>query len=1137
MEIKNTITGGLLQDVAASHIPKGNYVDARNVVVSDPTSGDYSRVEKIVGSKNVTYSLGYTITKFLGSCSDDKNGIMYYFCEASTGNKIISVELDDTVSTVMDYDFGWLSTTKINNAFFLQDSIIWIDNSDEIKRLPIGLYPVTPTAGSLDGAEISLMKKAPLQPAYTLGRNTREDADNDLDPIVRDADYQFAYYFEYFDGGKSVISPISKVFARKNFEWESVSSGREYNDVRIYANINTADVDGGSTMQSGLSRDGGIEDIPKSVKRIVFCGSRVRSSAWFEVGDVSRVPDASYDLGFGKFSSDYILFNGTLTGVPIPSVQLSTQYFVPKDPKAIAIAGNRVLAANFNEGNPKPIVTAILNPRAEVNDNNIYPTEKETRSDIIKMNYYSIIWNATNQTYDKSDQATPKYVYFDEQNGYYDTDYNPGTYSKGDTVTVGAALDMSGTGAQNQTPTAYFRWIEDVESREVDVKLDLTSLDWTAESNGWMELGAANGLTTRSMTFSGNSTYEVGVIYCDAFGRKSDLAAIGQVTFTKEDIVAGGISYEINIDELDKPSWASSIEVVLTKNTEKELLISGRSGHTAYSKNDADGTEFKSGTYALPNFGLAISIEGLIRQGFGYSWEEEDRVRLFRLERGDTDVVTNEIIDEPITGQDGNYIYISGNDYTQASIVNPWEDYQIEIYRKRKGDADSVFYGNAQTHILSSGRNTIKGILSGDLFTDFRLKYEPFDTGTEASVVSATIVSDGGPLAWFPAMTLDDDGAWVQPVGKAFIEATFGTVYKENYVRFGGQIINDTKINGLGEFLALDEVNTDVEFGEINKLQLVGDDQGQGTVVLAMAPLRISSLYIGSSVLSNADGTTSMIKSEDFIGMVRPQSKEYGTIHPESVISVKGKVFFYDNINSCFVMYASNGLHEISSNGLDQFFREKPLKTSEVICGYYDTYEMLLVTVKDGYNSFNDTIGYDTNNKKWRSFYDVIPDTYARMNDVMYISKDGLIGKCRKVAADDTLYSNWFGVQNDSYISIPFSDDPSMKKLWKVLRLEVKPDAIQWNNGIQELIDQTFMMEFSNEDGQFADIIDGEFEIENNTIYATIGLDQNSPGGITDGEELMSKELVVKILAGSGGNIQIGELGANFDPVNGQSLP
>jgi len=67
--------------------------------------------------------------------------------------------------------------------------------------------------------------------------------------------------------------------------------------------------------------------------------------------------------------------------------------------------------------------------------------------------------------------------------------------------------------------------------------------------------------------------------------------------------------------------------------------------------------------------------------------------------------------------------------------------------------------------------------------------------------------------------------------------------------------------------------------------------------------------------------------------------------------------------------------------------------------------------------------------------------------------------------------------------------------------------------------------------------IDGEFDIENETIYATLGLDQNSPGGATDGEEMMSKSLEVKISASDGNQIQIGELTLGYAPVSGQAIP
>jgi methionine aminopeptidase len=136
-----------------------------------------------------------------------------------------------------------------------------------------------------------------------------------------------------------------------------------------------------------------------------------------------------------------------------------------------------------------------------------------------------------------------------------------------------------------------------------------------------------------------------------------------------------------------------------------------------------------------------------------------------------------------------------------------------------------LFYGNGQTHILSPGRNTIKGVLSGDMFIDFRRRFIPFDTGDGVPGVREGFIADqGGAFTYEPTMTLDDDGLWIGPKGKTYIETNFGEIHKENYVRWGGRTINDTKINGLGEFMALDEEVTPIEYGGINRMVLVGDN-------------------------------------------------------------------------------------------------------------------------------------------------------------------------------------------------------------------------------------------------------------------------------------------------------------------------
>jgi hypothetical protein len=1130
MELKKLISGQMIKDVSGSHIPDGSYGDARNIIVSDPTSGDYSRIEKIVGTKSVSHALGYSITKVLGSCTDDKNGLLYLMCEASTGNKIISVELDDTVTTVLDYDFGWLSTTVLNDVYFLQDSIIWIDNSDEIKRFPLGIYPVTPTAGSLDNEEISIAKKPPLTQPYIMMWT-----DDNLDTTDRDSDYQFATYFEYADGGRTVLSPYSRPLTRKT---------RNFNRFYVYPDIHPTDSETGLTTPPSIKRWAEYDSFPKNAIKIVVCARNIRSDTWYEIGSLNRVTDLTEDNNYGKYDKEFVEFTAPLAGIAVPVQQLSTQYFVPEDPKTITVAGNRILSANFHEGKSAPETNAAFQQLSTIETDSGVPIVEQSLLDVQKMDYYAISWNATTGVYDKVKQTEAtytKYAVMLKDGAWYDTDLDPVTYTPGDTITIGADIDttLQGTGVKG-TDNPYYRYIADPTGITRNVRTALIANQFPdvatdATYGDIIEAGLPYDDEGGTM-FPSRGSYRAAVVFSGAHGRKSDVLhdPSWTIIFDKTGFSRKtAISYNLQLELLGY-EWARSAEILLTGNVETASFLEGNVAGVGFKKVDVDGNITYESAYANSDEHLAINLATFIRDGGGYSFEEGDVISIYNIENsGGT--IRKSLIDIPIVETEGTYVLVSAEDYLGDATIDTFSDVTFVISRKRDTEADTIFYGTGVSHPIPEGTNgkfRVSGLLSGDTAIDINYHYVVgHASGIHSAYKTSTEIVN-------KTMSQDEDGAWIYGRGKAYIETNFGEVYKENYVRYGGQIINDTKINGLGDFLALDEVNTDVEFGEINKLQLVGDDQGQGTVVLAICPLRTTSLYVGSSVLSNADGTTSMIKSEDFIGMVRPQSKEYGTIHPESVFAVKGKVFWYDNINSCFVMYASNGLHEISTNGLDQFFREKILKTSTVICGYYDTYEMLMITIKNGYNSYNDTIGYDTNNKAWRSFYDLFPDVYARMNDVMYVSKDGLIGKSRKVAADDTTYSNFFNVQYDSTIKIPFNADPSMRKLWTALTLSPKPDSLQWNaSGEQEFIDQGMKVTITNEDGQLADIEHDEFEIENNVAYGVVGLDQNSPGGITDGEELMSKEIEVEIEMTSGNNIQIGELSAGFQPVDGQAIP
>jgi hypothetical protein len=1154
--IKNIAVGQLNLDESVQHMPEGDYPDARNMVFGSPISGDKTRAEKIIGTHALTPIAGTTVTKIIGACAHPSDDSVYLFALTSTGtgNAILRKDVDDVTTLIADYYFGWFSGTEILNCFITSEKLIWVTDSGvvstEIMCYPLGVYPSVPTAGSLDATEIGLAKKPPLMAPVIVGEVV--DTTEHDDPL--DADYQFAYYFEYIDNSRTVLSPVSKVLPRSTLMLD-IGGYYKYTNFKIYCDIPTGDVEGGSTLNAEFKRDGGQDTIPQNVTAIVMCGKRLRSSTWIEIGKIKRLVDVTTNNGYDKFEADFIDFKDKLTGTVVPSSQYSTQYFVPRDPKSMVFADNKVFVSNFHEGKAFPGTTIELNARSE--EARPYLDAKHpgvAKTEILKMDEYTVQWNVTSERYERTKklpEATySKWVVLDTTHatpGYYDTDFNAGSYTPGDVVTIGSLIDLSGTGDQNKS-TPFTRYYSDPDGRTSNVKTNLTSWAWQLQvDSAYREMGACNGPKSSAMSFTSQATYKVGIVYSDDFGRKSDAHVFDQsVTFPAETLMAGGIDYELNIEKLDIPVWAQSVDVLLSKNTKKSFVLQGRASHTAYKKLDADGAPYWSGStssYEGDNLGLGISIEGLVRQGHGYEFQEGDRLRLFSLERGDTDVVTNDIIDRAITGQEGYYVYIAGEDYTGVGIVNPWQDYAIEIYRETQGDQDSIVYGNGQTHILTSDvRNTLKGTLSGDLFIELRPKYDPVDVGGGVPGVERSTDAVNSMLE--STMSLDDDGVWFAPRGKAYFKTEFGEIYKDDYFRWGANIINDTKINGLGEFLALDEVALGSEFGAVNSAVLVGDNQSKGSVILALTAKKAISLYIKNVSNVHADGTSSMVQSTSEIGLIRPHEEPNGTIHPASVFQRAGKVYFYDYYNGAFCKYGNNGIKEISADKVSTFFKDFALKTSKVRCGYYDAYDLLFVTVENGGTGNQDeTISYNAIKGMWSSFQDVVPDIYYESQGRMYMHEG--VGSYRTAKITDLSlpnipYSTWTSATPDAKMSLVFNQSPDEPKIWGVLSMTIGQEGIHWTGGIQALKDTGLTVTLSSENGQSTNILASEFTIQDGVAYAPILYDVNSTGGIASGDEMSSNQIRVDFNLENQDpalkTIQIGIVELQCEPVSGHIL-
>ncbi len=249
------------------------------------------------------------------------------------------------------------------------------------------------------------------------------------------------------------------------------------------------------------------------------------------------------------------------------------------------------------------------------------------------------------------------------------------------------------------------------------------------------------------------------------------------------------------------------------------------------------------------------------------------------------------------------------------------------------------------------------------------------------------------------------------------------------------------------------------------------------------------------------------------------------------MFSRNGEVYYYDAINRCFCRYAANGVVEISKNKVASFFRDVPLPTSEVITGYYNEYDMIMVTVKGGFGGINETIGYDVKEKKWKSFYDLIPDSYANANDVMYTVKDGVFYESLKRPGAVGTRSMFHGVQFDSSIDIPFNKGIDSEKTWDLIRFDIDENSLEWVAGNQQLTDSLATITVSNEAGQESVSGIADMIIEDGEVHSSILLDANSTGGYLTGDEMRSKELIVKFTFTDGDNIQLGVVTAVYTPA------
>ena len=289
---------------------------------------------------------------------------------------------------------------------------------------------------------------------------------------------------------------------------------------------------------------------------------------------------------------------------------------------------------------------------------------------------------------------------------------------------------------------------------------------------------------------------------------------------------------------------------------------------------------------------------------------------------------------------------------------------------------------------------------------------------------------------------------------RAFDVGVRAYVVKENFaeerrfntlIHSSGLFNSRTNINYINQFNEAEggiTISLDPQDGSIQKL--FADD----TQIVVFQEDKISRSPVNKDFIYSAEGGAIPVTSNtQFLGTIAPYAGEFGISKDSKSFAYYGYAkYFTDKSRGSVMRLSQNGLVEISSLGMSDFFRDALAKSEEII-GSYDEYNNLynLTLVGSGYSGFKDTnvatatdnyftISFDEGAQGWTSFKSFKQEGGISLNNIYYTFNSGKLWKHNSEAVNRNTFYNQSAAE--SYIEPILNDNPSTVKTFNNVSYE-----------------------------------------------------------------------------------------------------
>jgi len=222
------------------------------------------------------------------------------------------------------------------------------------------------------------------------------------------------------------------------------------------------------------------------------------------------------------------------------------------------------------------------------------------------------------------------------------------------------------------------------------------------------------------------------------------------------------------------------------------------------------------------------------------------------------------------------------------------------------------------------------------------------------------------------------------------------------------------------------------EHGSIQKLH------ARNTDLIALCEDKIIQVLANKDALFNSDGTKNLTATQNVLGQAVPFSGNYGiSSNPESFASFGFRAYFTDARRGKVIRLSKDGLTPISNYGMQDYFN-KSLRKSSHILGSFDNDKNEYIVSLTNQSDFEPgldkvSVAFNEDTDRWTSFRSYATEAQGLSVERNFFSfQDGRIYKHNV----ENNFGEFYGVHNNSYVSVMFNDSPDVIKNFKSLSYE-----------------------------------------------------------------------------------------------------